>query len=150
MTQFILRIADEFEEIPQDPRKAFPIISQYQILDDQGDGYKSFAGVILSLLLSKNRVVLLDEPEAFLHPAQARQLGYWIAEHSTEIDGQIIVATHNSNFLSGILASSQEVDIYRLNRDGDNTEFNLMPAEDRKSTRLNSSHVAISYAVFCL
>src|SRR5690625_6354328 len=24
------------------------------------------------------------------------------------------------------------------------------PAEDRKSTRLNSSHVAISYAVFCL
>src|SRR5690625_214162 len=129
MTQFILRIAAEFEEIPQHPRNAFPIISQYQILDDQGDGYKSFAGVILSLLLSKNRVVLLDEPEAFLHPAQARQLGYWIAEHSTEIDGQIIVATHNSNFLSGILASSQEVDIYRLNRDGDNTEFNLMPAD---------------------
>ncbi|MEX0661350.1 MAG: AAA family ATPase [Balneolaceae bacterium] len=129
MTQFVLRIADEFEEIPQDPREAFPVISQYQILDDQGDGYKSFAGVILSLLLSKNRVVLLDEPEAFLHPAQARQLGYWIAEHSSEIDGQIIVATHNSNFLAGILASSQEVDIYRLNRDSENTNFNLMPAQ---------------------
>src|SRR5690625_2683187 len=26
----------------------------------------------------------------------------------------------------------------------------FVPAEDRKSTRLNSSHVAISYAVFCL
>src|SRR5690625_5515809 len=26
----------------------------------------------------------------------------------------------------------------------------LDPEEDRKSTRLNSSHVAISYAVFCL
>src|SRR5690606_41993532 len=26
----------------------------------------------------------------------------------------------------------------------------LSPAEDRKSTRLNSSHVKISYAVFCL
>src|SRR5690625_5353725 len=26
----------------------------------------------------------------------------------------------------------------------------LTPLEDRKSTRLNSSHVAISYAVFCL
>jgi len=128
MTQFALRIADEFEEIPDDPREAFPIISKYQLLDDQGDGYKSFAGVILSLLLSKDRVVLLDEPEAFLHPAQARQLGFWIAEHSTEIDGQIIVATHNSNFLSGILASNQDVNIYRLNRAGDNTEFNLMPA----------------------
>src|SRR5690625_6598166 len=28
--------------------------------------------------------------------------------------------------------------------------FDMTPAEDRKSTRLNSSHVAISYAVFCL
>src|SRR5690625_5768705 len=27
--------------------------------------------------------------------------------------------------------------------------FSLMGREDRKSTRLNSSHVAISYAVFC-
>src|SRR5256885_9498125 len=26
----------------------------------------------------------------------------------------------------------------------------LVPAEDRKSTRLNSSHLVISYAVFCL
>src|SRR5437870_8013074 len=29
-------------------------------------------------------------------------------------------------------------------------EKNLICALDRKSTRLNSSHVAISYAVFCL
>src|SRR5699024_12234377 len=28
--------------------------------------------------------------------------------------------------------------------------FISTPAEDRKSTRLNSSHVSISYAVFCL
>src|SRR2546426_5463967 len=27
---------------------------------------------------------------------------------------------------------------------------NLQPATDRKSTRLNSSHLVISYAVFCL
>src|SRR5690625_7123932 len=30
------------------------------------------------------------------------------------------------------------------------TEFEKGEMEDRKSTRLNSSHVAISYAVFCL
>src|SRR5439155_25699834 len=29
-------------------------------------------------------------------------------------------------------------------------EHGIGPALDRKSTRLNSSHVAISYAVFCL
>src|SRR5690606_40868798 len=30
------------------------------------------------------------------------------------------------------------------------TEVNFITEEDRKSTRLNSSHVKISYAVFCL
>src|SRR5207249_6940681 len=28
--------------------------------------------------------------------------------------------------------------------------ISVLPSEDRKSTRLNSSHVSISYAVFCL
>src|SRR5690348_17885573 len=28
--------------------------------------------------------------------------------------------------------------------------FRMLPGEDRKSTRLNSSHPSISYAVFCL
>src|SRR5438034_2555403 len=32
---------------------------------------------------------------------------------------------------------------------GKNLRFNLFPG-DRKSTRLNSSHTVISYAVFCL
>lgn len=140
--QLRLRIADEFEDIPEDPRKAFPILKKYQTLDDQGDGYKSFVGVVLSLLLSKDRLILLDEPEAFLHPAQARQLGYWIADHASEIGGQIIIATHNSSFLSGILASKQDADIFRLNREDDDTTYNLMPAsatKDLAKSRLLSS-----------
>src|SRR5690625_6600377 len=35
-------------------------------------------------------------------------------------------------------------------QDGDDTVPGGASAGDRKSTRLNSSHVAISYAVFCL
>src|SRR2546426_6337346 len=31
-----------------------------------------------------------------------------------------------------------------------NPTYNDMAAQDRKSTRLNSSHLVISYAVFCL
>src|SRR5256885_12200206 len=33
---------------------------------------------------------------------------------------------------------------------GTTSIFNSSPLEDRKSTRLNSSHLVISYAVFCL
>src|SRR5690554_7340075 len=43
--------------------------------------------------------------------------------------------------LSKVLSHSEKVGIYSLSKTFD---------EDRKSTRLNSSHVRISYAVFCL
>lgn len=129
MTELAFRVTKDFGHIPTDPREAFPIMDGFNLLDDQGDGYKSFVGVVLSLLLSKDRVILLDEPEAFLHPAQARQLGFWIAKQAQNIPGQIIISTHNSNFLSGILASNQEVDIYRLNRIENATNYKLMSSE---------------------
>src|SRR5258707_2527837 len=48
-------------------------------------------------------------------------------------------AVHPSGDISAILTTAAEVRIVRLNPNG-----------DRKSTRLNSSHANISYAVFCL
>ena len=45
-------------------------------LEEQGDGMRSFASVILHLLAPGTpSTLLLDEPEAFLHPPQARLLG---------------------------------------------------------------------------
>src|SRR5690625_6976556 len=37
-----------------------------------------------------------------------------------------------------------------IDLDDDSSFDRMILSEDRKSTRLNSSHVAISYAVFCL
>src|SRR5690625_6639291 len=39
---------------------------------------------------------------------------------------------------------------FRRNQPSFFVKFDLIASRDRKSTRLNSSHVAISYAVFCL
>jgi ABC-type branched-subunit amino acid transport system ATPase component len=128
LTTMKLRVAREFGDIPEDPRKASPILANHALLDEQGDGFRSFVGVVLSLLLSAGRVVLLDEPEAFLHPAQARQLGAWIGQHADNVSGQVIVATHNADFLGGILSTNQKVDIFRLNRTGDATTFTRIPS----------------------
>jgi hypothetical protein len=65
MQELTLRVAREFGEVPEDPRKAFPIMNLFNKLDSQGDGFRSFVGVVLSLLLSTGRIILLDEPEAF-------------------------------------------------------------------------------------
>src|SRR5690625_7067914 len=55
----------------------------------------------------------------------------------------IRLASRSTTMAPSILASSR-------NRVEENSTSNSKPPEDRKSTRLNSSHVAISYAVFCL
>lgn len=129
LQRFILRITDDFGENDNDLLEPPGDYSTYKRIDDQGAGFKSFAGVVISLLLTEDRVVLLDEPEAFLHPAQARQFGSWMANHATEIPGQLIIATHNSHFLTGILSSSDGISIHRLNRSDDHTKYNTMPKE---------------------
>src|SRR5439155_18952660 len=76
---------------------------------------------------------------------------------SAGVNGTSVSALSNQRELASYVAetkrpSSTLVSILFLS-DGHQTRGVLRPlqgAEDRKSTRLNSSHVAISYAVFCL
>lgn len=132
LTELCFRVAKEFKDVPTDSKKAVKYFESYPILDDQGDGFRSFVGVVLSLLLSESRIVLLDEPEAFLHPAQARKLGLWVANHAHSVPGQVIISTHNSNFISGVLAANKAVDIFRLNRKEDITTFTQISPESTK------------------
>lgn len=71
-------------------------------LNLQGDGMRSFAGTAMSLLVHPTSTILLDEPEAFLHPPHARRLAHVIA---TEVPGecQVVVATHNDAFVRALL-----------------------------------------------
>jgi hypothetical protein len=79
------------------------------LLDEQGDGMKSYAGIIFEAIVSNLDVTLIDEPEAFLHPPQMRKLGKTLA---SEVDG-----THSSDILRGFLEGSQgNVRILRISR----------------------------------
>lgn len=87
-------------------------------LHTQGDGMRAFIGVILHSLIVKHTVVLIDEPEAFLHPPQARLLGRMLIDEAPT-DRQLFIATHSGDFLRGLLdAESERVRIIRLQRDG--------------------------------
>src|SRR5690625_5615831 len=50
----------------------------------------------------------------------------------------------------GRAGSGQQLDLGQPQRAGRGGDHQSVITTDRKSTRLNSSHVAISYAVFCL
>jgi len=88
-------------------------------LHTQGDGMRSFVGVLLHSLVVDHSVVMIDEPEAFLHPPQARLLGQMIVNESPS-GRQFFLATHSGDFLRGLLDSqSNRVRIIRIQRNGD-------------------------------
>lgn len=127
MTRLYLRVAEDFGEIPDNRSALDAIMAEAKELEKQGDGFRSFAGVALALLTYPNRVLLLDEPEAFLHPAQARVLGRWVATQAATRPAQIIVATHSADFLAGLVAVSEDAKILRLNRIDMCTRFHEIP-----------------------
>lgn len=88
-------------------------------LDEQGDGMRSFSAVILNVLAADTHSIqFLDEPEAFLHPPQARLLGKYIAENRRQ-KSQLFVATHSTDILDGLIeGGSDKVRIIRLRRSG--------------------------------
>ncbi|EMI4329437.1 TPA: ATP-dependent nuclease [Vibrio cholerae] len=92
-------------------------VRENPLLDKQGDGIKSYAGILFETVASERDITLLDEPEAFLHPPQMRRLGETL---SSEVKGQLIVATHSSDILRGFLEGTKgKVRILRIQREGD-------------------------------
>lgn len=83
------------------------------------DGTRAFVGLLAEVVAGDPNVVLIDEPEAFLHPSLQLLLGQQIAlKAGTE--KQVYVATHSPSFLLGCVLSGVDVDIVRLtysNRD---------------------------------
>src|SRR5690625_6861370 len=75
-----------------------------------------------------------------LHDALPIYFDHWFSEQSLYDSGKIIEALEKLSS-AGYTYESEGATWLRSTDFGD---------EDRKSTRLNSSHVAISYAVFCL
>lgn len=87
-------------------------------LHSQGDGMRSFVGVLLHSLIVEHTVILIDEPEAFLHPPQARLLGQMLIKEAPS-NRQLFIATHSGDFLRGLLDSnSRRVRIVRIQRNG--------------------------------
>lgn len=84
-------------------------------LADQGDGIRAFVSVSAALLVEERPVLLVDEPEAFLHPLQATQMGELIGELATR-QRQTIVATHSANLLSGLASRCSQITLIRLTR----------------------------------
>lgn len=124
-----LRTAWQFPPLtgrPVEDAKTYEGLSR---LDEQGDGVKSCAAVILIFLLCQGRVILLDQPDAYLQPQHARRLGNWIADHAAKLGTQVFVTTRDAAFMEGLFGGSADVSVLRMSRREDSTRIDLVPPE---------------------
>ncbi|MDQ0034421.1 energy-coupling factor transporter ATP-binding protein EcfA2 [Variovorax boronicumulans] len=129
MKKWRLVVGEDFGHLPNDRDSLDLLLRTATSLSDQGDGYRSFAGVVLSVLTFPNRILLLDEPEAFLHPAQARILGRWLAKHCKTRNAQVIVSSHSADFLAGIISEDGNASVIRLNRWDGLSRYHQVPSD---------------------
>src|SRR2546430_4078837 len=114
---------------------------------------------------------LSDRYQAFdtiCSATQDRQDAVVALLHDKPVDLMIVIGGYNSSNTANLaricaasrptfhiadpecLVSREEIRHRRVGSKEEISSRGWLPAEDRKSTRLNSSHSQISYAVFCL
>jgi AAA domain, putative AbiEii toxin, Type IV TA system len=105
-------------------------------IDLASDGVKAFTGILTELMAGDPSVVLVDEPEAFLHPSLASKLGYEVSRAALSADKRVFASTHSSAFVMGCIQSGAPVNIIRLTyREGVATARVLPSAEIVKLMR---------------
>ena len=115
---------------PQMNEYMYELMSTYQLAHLQGDGMRSFLGIMLYLYVDHFAGLFIDEPESFLHPPQAALMGSLIASDETS-NHQLFLSTHSKDFLNGLLDSdSGRVCVVRITRTGTENFFAPLGADD--------------------
>lgn len=83
-------------------------------IKEASDGVQAFTGITTAVLSGEYHTLLIDEPEAFLHPPLARKLGKNLAAIASERGGTLMASTHSSDFLMGCVQGSPDVRVVRL------------------------------------
>jgi len=114
--QLSLKIGEKGDFPSATDRHSVKKMAKYRTLESEGDGMKSYVSTVISLLLGRRPVSVIDEPEMCLHPPQAYNLGQFIGSTGTSKQTATFVATHSSQVLRGVLQTADELQIVRLTR----------------------------------
>ena len=134
MTKFRVRLSDEkppnkaveqgLDSDSRDFHKAAPLVSEF------GDGVRTSVGLVSAVMSLTHRILLIDEPEAFLHPTLARRVGSVLATTARERQASLVVATHSPEFLIGCIQSVPHLRLVRLTyAKGEATARSIEPNE---------------------
>ncbi len=84
------------------------------LVSELSDGVQAFVGLVASVMSLPHKIILLDEPEAFLHPPLARRLGQNLAKLTADRNASLMISTHSADFVVGALEAGVDVHVVRL------------------------------------
>lgn len=118
-----------FEDKTEELEAFGKLLSTYPQVHKQGDGIRSFTGVLLNLIIDRYCMYIIDEPESFLHPPQANIMGRMIGTLLSN-EQQAFIATHSQDVIKGLLDSCPDrVKIVRITRNEDVNSFSVLENE---------------------
>ncbi len=100
------------------------------LIEHASDGAKAFVGIISEIVAGDPKILMIDEPEAFLHPALSFKLGKEIALSTVGSEKRMFVSTHSANFVMGCIQSGVPVNIVRLTYRQGNASARILTADD--------------------
>src|SRR5438876_872739 len=136
-------------------KRAEALLERFKLTDRADQMVRGFSGGMMQRLsiaramMHDPQVLFLDEPSAGLDP-QTRLLLWEIVREYNQGGKTILLTTHNMEEADALCKRLAIIDHGRVIALGTPQELKAAVPGDRKSTRLNSSHPSISYAVFCL
>jgi ABC-type cobalamin/Fe3+-siderophores transport system ATPase subunit len=101
-----------------------------KLIGSASDGVRAFTGIVTEVIAGNPDVLLIDEPEAFLHPALAAKLGLEIASAARDAAKSVFVSTHSPTFLMGCIQSSVPTNIIRLTHRAGVSTARVLPSEE--------------------
>ena len=123
------------DAIDSNSREKVNKLRSFEDLHNQGDGIRTAVAILSSVIVSEHSLFLIDEPETFLHPPQAKILGKNMVKLST--GKQLFISTHNIDFIRGVLEEdSSRVKIIKIDRLDNYNTFNLV--ENDSINRISS------------
>lgn len=128
-----VKLSGEYSDEQERQEAYAEILAAYKQVQDQGDGIKSFTGILLYLMLDHFCTYLIDEPESFLHPPQAHIMGQIIGQ-TLSPQQQAFISTHSEDIIKGLMDICPErVKIIRITRENDSNKFSILDNHDFSS-----------------
>lgn len=137
MKEFRIRLSavkPATKEIEQSlDQKSGEFHGQASLISDLSDGMQAFVGLVSSIYSLEHEIILIDEPEFFLHPLLASRLGAELAKIASDRDATLIVSTRSSPFVLGCIEGSNSIDIIRLTYEQQTATVRNIPRSEVKS-----------------